>query len=80
MKRHIAFFFILILSAGICGAQDFLQQNIPIHGPDITRQGGIYDLFTFYDYCCKAEKSTYKSLRIKDFGTDLGRRQLAGRT
>lgn len=45
MKRHIAFFFMLILSAGICGAKDFLHQNIPVHDPVITRQDGIYYLF-----------------------------------
>lgn len=45
MKRHIAFFFMLILSAGICGAQDSLQQNIPLYDPVMTRQDGIYYLF-----------------------------------
>lgn len=45
MKKHIAFFFMLILSAGICGAQDSLQQNIPVHDPVMTRQDGIYYLF-----------------------------------
>lgn len=45
MKKHIAFFFMLILSAGICGAQDSLQQNIPVHDPAMTRQDGIYYLF-----------------------------------
>lgn len=45
MKKHITFFFMLILSAGICGAQDSLQQNIPVHDPVMTRQDGIYYLF-----------------------------------
>jgi arabinan endo-1,5-alpha-L-arabinosidase len=46
MQKHIAIFFIFILSAGICGAQDSLRQNIPVHDPVMTRQDGIYYLFT----------------------------------
>lgn len=45
MVKHIACLIIFILSAGISGAQDSLQTNIPVHDPVMIRQDGIYYLF-----------------------------------